>query len=231
MARVMGPYYQACGKAIAGGRRPPILGPDGVYAGEVRPGDCVVNPNAGWNGDDRGILDVVHVTGPDEESMVLIHALGGPPVRIAGDWGLERYTATTADVHASLLMEALDGLRPPAAGRAMSGACAGTSLPDTRSALPAVSESPLTTKLRAKRNCRDVRDRLAAAKLRVTERVIGAGQAAEVLRDRGGAESGISPALCMPMGRCGRLTGGPGWRLLGTRRHDRFVLLTVEEVG
>jgi hypothetical protein len=111
MARVMQPYNEARDKAIAEGRRPPIFDPDGVYADEVTPGDCVLNPNTGWNGDDREVLDVMHVTGPDADGMVVLHAPGGPPVRIAADWGLERYTAAGADLHASLITQALEDLR------------------------------------------------------------------------------------------------------------------------
>ncbi|MGH3238030.1 MAG: hypothetical protein ACRDOH_33180 [Streptosporangiaceae bacterium] len=108
MTRVMQPYYEACATAADSGRRPPFFDPDGVYADEVRPGDCVLNPDAGWNGDDREVLDVTGVTGPDGEGMILIHAPGGPPVRVAADWGLERHTAGAADTQASLIMDEME---------------------------------------------------------------------------------------------------------------------------
>jgi len=92
--------------AIAAGRRPPLYDPDAVYADELEPGDCVVNPNCCWNGDDREVLDVMHVTAPDKDGVVFLAAPGGPPVRIAGDWGLERCTPALADLEAIILLEA-----------------------------------------------------------------------------------------------------------------------------
>lgn len=101
--------------AIAAGRRPPLYDPDAVYADEVKPGDCVVNPDVCWRGDERGFLDVMHVTPPDGEGMVVITAPSGPPVRIAGDWGLERYTPALADLEAIILIDAAQD--PGEAGR------------------------------------------------------------------------------------------------------------------
>jgi hypothetical protein len=88
--------------------RPPIPDPDGVYAGQVKPGDCVRNPETGWQGDDREVLDVMAVSGPDQDGMVFLHAPGGPPVRVAGDWGLERYTGQQANQAAFLLIQAAE---------------------------------------------------------------------------------------------------------------------------
>jgi hypothetical protein len=104
------PWLAACDAAIAAGQRPPLYDPEAaVYANQVRPGDCVVNPDAGWDGDDREVLDVMHISGPDADGMVMLHAPGGPPVRVAGDWGLQRYTQDLADLEAIILLDAASG--------------------------------------------------------------------------------------------------------------------------
>lgn len=78
--------------------------PGGAAAQDLQPGQTVFNPNVGWQGDDRETLDVVSVSAPDDEGMVTIFCLDGPPVYIAGDWGMEIMTAADADLRASLLL-------------------------------------------------------------------------------------------------------------------------------
>jgi hypothetical protein len=105
MLQALRPWLEACDPAAAG-QRPALWSPDAVYADQVRPGDCVVNPDAGWRGDEREVLDVMHVNAPDHEDMVVLSAPGGPPVRIAADWGLQRWTPALADLAKVVLMEA-----------------------------------------------------------------------------------------------------------------------------
>ncbi|HEY3958648.1 MAG TPA: hypothetical protein VGM53_35240 [Streptosporangiaceae bacterium] len=103
------PWLAACDAAAAAGQRAPLWSPDAVYADKVRPGDCVVNPDAGWRGDEREVLDVMYVSGPDHEDMVTLSAPGGPPVRIAADWGLQRWTPELADLATVIVMDVARG--------------------------------------------------------------------------------------------------------------------------
>jgi hypothetical protein len=82
---------------------------DGLAADLLQAGDSVRNPYVGMD-DDRAVLDITGVSGPDEDGMVLLHSLGGPDHRIAGDWDLEIFTRRDADLEQVLLLEALTDL-------------------------------------------------------------------------------------------------------------------------
>jgi hypothetical protein len=49
---------------------------------------------------------VTYVSGPGADGRVRLYAPGGPPVRVAGDWGLQRYTPALADLEAIILLDA-----------------------------------------------------------------------------------------------------------------------------
>lgn len=82
---------------------------DGLAADLLQAGDSVRNPYVGVD-DDRAVLDITGVTGPDEDGMVILHSLGGPDHRIAGDWDMEIFTRRDADLEQVLLLEALTDL-------------------------------------------------------------------------------------------------------------------------
>jgi hypothetical protein len=82
---------------------------DGLAADLLQAGDSVRNPYVGAD-DDREVLDITGVSGPDDDGMVILHSLGGPDHRIAGDWDMEIFTRRDDDLEQILLLEALNDL-------------------------------------------------------------------------------------------------------------------------
>jgi hypothetical protein len=81
--------------------------PGYVPARDVEPGTTVSNPNVGWKGDDRDMLDVVAVSDPDDQEMVTITCLTGPPVRVADWYPMELDTPADAEHRALIALDVL----------------------------------------------------------------------------------------------------------------------------